>query len=289
MTKGIIIPLLMFCAGANAPAQDFMAQQKRYPRVRQAFEEKEGKMAGMLAGTSTAMSNVNVMFVAYKAEKILEVWVKPASKETDRGNRSNTGNANDTAESSANILSGPENNGVSARTGKAGADMAYRKMAEYKICRSSGKLGPKRIKGDGQVPEGFYHIDRFNPASSYHLSLGIDYPNKADRIRSGTDDPGGDIFIHGSCVTIGCLPMTDDKIKEIYILVAAKNNGQDRIPVYIFPFRMNDANMRKYCAMNSDNPGLIRFWESLKKGYELFASGKPELRFRITNKGEYSF
>jgi hypothetical protein len=51
----------------------------------------------------------------------------------------------------------------------------------YPLAATSGHLGPKRRADDYQVPEGFYEIDRFNPNSSYHLSLGLNYPNTADR------------------------------------------------------------------------------------------------------------
>ena len=125
---------------------------------------------------------------------------------------------------------------------KTRTETEYKRIADYVICASSGVLGPKRKSGDGQIPEGFYKIDRFNPTSNFYLSLGINYPNQADRKKSAASNRGGDIFIHGSCVTIGCLPMTDDKIKEIYLYaIFARNNGQNDIPVYIFPFRMTDA------------------------------------------------
>jgi murein L,D-transpeptidase YafK len=61
------------------------------------------------------------------------------------------------------------------------AEVTFKKIARYSICQKSGQLGPKRKQGEDQVPEGFYHIDRFNPASFYHLSLGINYPNAADQ------------------------------------------------------------------------------------------------------------
>ena len=89
------------------------------------------------------------------------------------------------------------------------------KIKTYAICATSGELGPKRREGDGQVPEGFYHISAFNPWSSFHLSLKIDYPNASDHILSDRRRPGGDIFIHGSCVTIGCVPLRDGPIEEI--------------------------------------------------------------------------
>ncbi|MEN8249945.1 MAG: hypothetical protein ABFS32_13510, partial [Bacteroidota bacterium] len=102
----------------------------------------------------------------------------------------------------------------------------YSLLKKYDFCSTSGELGPKRQSGDYQIPEGFYYIDRFNPSSNFYLSLGVNYPNASDRILGVKGSLGGDIFIHGDCVTIGCMPITDDKIMELYILaVEAKNNG----------------------------------------------------------------
>ena len=82
----------------------------------------------------------------------------------------------------------------------------YKLAKTYDICATSGLLGPKRREGDLQIPEGVYYIDRFNPWSHFYLSLGINYPNASDRIRGNRNSPGGDIFIHGSCVTIAAYP-----------------------------------------------------------------------------------
>lgn len=161
----------------------------------------------------------------------------------------------------------------------------YKKIKTYSICASSGDLGPKRKYGDMQVPEGFYHIDRFNPNSNYHLSLGISYPNKSDKIISTAPNLGGDIFIHGNCVTIGCMPITDDKIKELYIYaVEAKNNGQEKIPVYIFPCKLSDDNMGPL-----QTSAHIGFWKNLKEGYDLFYSNHKELAIGVDVKGKYDF
>lgn len=166
----------------------------------------------------------------------------------------------------------------------------YQKLTEYRVCARSRQLGPKRRQGDRQVPEGFYYIDRFNPSSNYHLSLGIDYPNRSDRIKSTHDNLGGDIFIHGSCVTIGCLPMTDDKIKEIYLYaVYARNNGQDRIPVYIFPFRMEQRQADAYTGRYRGNVELTEFWKNLQAGYTLWKNAGKELSFTIDSQGDYRF
>src|SRR6185436_2564318 len=119
-------------------------------------------------------------------------------------------------------------------------DEPFKLFKTYKVCVLAGTLGPKRMEGDFQVPEGFYYINEFNAKSNYYLSLGLNYPNPSDRILSDSLEPGGDIYIHGSCVTIGCIPLTDAQIDEIYILAAhAKSSGQDFIPVHIFPVRYN--------------------------------------------------
>ena len=167
-------------------------------------------------------------------------------------------------------------------------DKTYKKIASYNIAAKSGILGPKRMEGDLQVPEGFYYIDRFNPASSYYLSLGINYPNEADRKKSNAKKLGGDIFIHGANVTIGCMPMTDDKIKEIYLYaIYAKDNGQSKIPVYIFPFKMTDDNFNYYKKIYESS--LIDFWKNIKEGYDIFQNTKKEITIKIDNNGNYIF
>ncbi|WP_028329361.1 L,D-transpeptidase family protein [Brachyspira alvinipulli] len=167
-------------------------------------------------------------------------------------------------------------------------DKTYKLIKTYNIVSKSGILGPKRKEGDLQVPEGFYYIDRFNPASSYYLSLGINYPNESDKKKSDAARLGGDIFIHGSTVTIGCMPMTDDKIKEIYIYaVYAKDSGQNKIPVYIFPFKMNDANFNYY--KKEYGKSLTDFWSNIKTGYDIFQNSKKELNIKVDSNGNYVF
>ncbi|HNR20914.1 MAG TPA: L,D-transpeptidase family protein [Bacteroidia bacterium] len=169
-------------------------------------------------------------------------------------------------------------------------DTVYKLITTYKICSSSGELGPKRAEGDGQVPEGFYYINRFNPVSSFHLSLGINYPNISDRKLSTAPRLGGDIYIHGSCVTIGCVPLTDEIIKHVYVYaVKAKSNGQEKIPVYIFPFKMENETYRAHLAAVSANTSLVVFWENLKKGFDLFDTRKRELSYYFNGYGEYVF
>ena len=148
----------------------------------------------------------------------------------------------------------------------------YKLFKTYKICALAGTLGPKRMAGDYQVPEGFYYINEFNPNSNYHLSLGLNYPNLSDRVLSDSLRPGGDIYIHGSCVTVGCIPVTDQQIEEIYILATyAKNAGEDYIPVHIYPIRFNNKRSADYLASltKSDND-LKQFADKLQAVYEHF-------------------
>jgi len=159
----------------------------------------------------------------------------------------------------------------------------------YKVCALAGTLGPKRIEGDYQVPEGFYYINEFNPKSSYHLSLGINYPNSSDRILSDLQRPGGDIYIHGSCVTVGCIPVTDPQIEEIYILSAhAKNQGQDFIPVHIFPIRFNVKRSQDYLNnLIFNNPSLKPFTKKLEEAYNYFETFRQLPVIATDDKGQY--
>ncbi|GAA4498085.1 hypothetical protein GCM10023172_14280 [Hymenobacter ginsengisoli] len=143
---------------------------------------------------------------------------------------------------------------------------AFRLLHIYRLAATSGRLGPKRRAGDEQVPEGFYTIDRFNPQSLYHLSLGLDYPTADDILATGLADPGGDIFLHGSDVTVGCLPLTDAGIEEVYLLaVAARAAGQATINVHLFPFPLVEEELRRREA----SPHAA-FWRGLAPGYAYF-------------------
>lgn len=165
---------------------------------------------------------------------------------------------------------------------KNSTDSSYKLIKEYEICQTSGSSGPKREQGDLQIPEGFYHIDRFNPYSNFFLSLGINYPNRSDRILGEKGNLGGDIFIHGSCVTIGCLPITDDRIKELYVFcVEARNNGQEIIPVTIFPMKPTNTTYNELISNYITDKDKLGLWADLKLGYDHFNATKtlPNIEF----------
>lgn len=166
----------------------------------------------------------------------------------------------------------------------------YRLVKNYPICAASGTLGPKRREGDLQVPEGFYHIDIFNPMSKFHLSMRVNYPNDSDRILGYRPSLGGDIYIHGSCVTIGCIPLTDDGIKELYpIVVMARASGQRRISVHIFPTKLDARGLAELQKEYSSDRTLIEFWQNLAYGYDYFEKQKKLPLITVDQEGRYHF
>jgi murein L,D-transpeptidase YafK len=168
-------------------------------------------------------------------------------------------------------------------------DEKYKLFKSYKVCALAGTLGPKRMAGDYQVPEGFYYINEFKPRSEYHLSLGLNYPNASDRILSDSSQPGGDIYIHGSCVTTGCIPITDAQIEEVYILAAhAKDMGEDFIPVHIFPVNFNNARsvdyLNKYLQTFAE---YTPFAKSMRSAFYYFEKYREVPFVMVNGKGEY--
>ena len=165
----------------------------------------------------------------------------------------------------------------------------YKLFKTYRVCALAGSLGPKRMQGDYQVPEGFYYINEFNPKSTYHLSLGLNYPNLSDRILGDSLQPGGDIYIHGSCVTTGCIPIMDNQIEELYILAAhAKTQGQDFIPVHIFPIDFKNVRSNGYLTRYlKDFPEYTQMVGELKHAYNYFDRTKNLPLIMVSKKGEY--
>lgn len=116
-------------------------------------------------------------------------------------------------------------------------------LKSYQVGLGNEPIGHKQFEGDGKTPEGLYYLDRFNPRSSYHLSIGISYPDKWDKAHAAASnqDPGGDIMIHGRGPdrnrlapqnrdwTAGCIAVTDDEIEDIYAML------QPGTPIRILP------------------------------------------------------
>ena len=102
-------------------------------------------------------------------------------------------------------------------------------LEEFNVSLGFAPEGHKQFEGDGKTPEGTYRITHRNPKSAFHLSLGISYPNTADRAYASSKgkSPGGDIFIHGGPPrpvdrwdwTAGCIAVTDEEMEVIYAMV----------------------------------------------------------------------
>jgi murein L,D-transpeptidase YafK len=156
-------------------------------------------------------------------------------------------------------------------------------LKTYPICRWSGQLGPKKVEGDRQVPEGFYQVSQsqLNPNSKYYLSFDVGYPNNFDRQLGRA---GGDIMVHGSCSSRGCFAMTDNQMAEIYAVAReALQAGQPAFQLQSYPFRMTAENMAK----NRRNPN-IGFWQNLKQGSDNFEVTKQAVKVDVC-KGNYVF
>lgn len=112
-------------------------------------------------------------------------------------------------------------------------------LRAFEINMGFAPEGHKEQEGDGRTPEGAYFIDRRNPDSNYHLSIGISYPNALDLARAEAAGvrPGGNIFIHGTPKamrrkgdwTAGCIAVSDREMEDIYAMV------RDGTPIFIYP------------------------------------------------------
>lgn len=125
----------------------------------------------------------------------------------------------------------------------SGDGKKFQLLTSYPIRAASGVLGPKQREGDQQVPEGLYRIELLNPNSLYHLSLRVNYPNDFDRRQAkaeGRTRLGGDIMIHGSDVSIGCIALGDAAAEDLFVLAA--ETGLKHLSVILSPvdFRVRD-------------------------------------------------
>lgn len=147
-----------------------------------------------------------------------------------------------------------------------------RLIKTYPFTAFSGQLGPKLKEGDRQIPEGIYKIQYLNPNSSYHLSLKINYPNKFDIFKTTFQDKkkmGGDIFIHGKALTIGCIPIGDLGIEEIFVL--SQNAIANEIPMIIAP---RDFRKNKVYPEISEIDWEVELYERIEAALEKFSDSE---------------
>lgn len=131
----------------------------------------------------------------------------------------------------------------------------WKLVHRYPVLAASGKAGPKLQQGDKQVPEGIYSISYLNPASRYHVSLRVNYPNAFDRQMAAKDkrkNLGGDIMIHGKAVSAGCIAVGDEAAEELFVLAA--DVGVENVKVVIAP---SDFRRHGLPAANPSQPDWV--------------------------------
>ena len=172
---------------------------------------------------------------------------------------------------------------------KNDASEPYKLFKTYKVCMQSGTMGPKRMQGDYQVPEGFYQINEFNPNSHYHLSLGLNYPNASDKILSDPAKPGNSIYIHGNCVSTGCIAINDAQIEELYVIASSvKANGQEFIPVHVFPVRYSNKKSMDYLESAIKSSAYLQsFNKNIREVFDYFEAKRQLPVILVNKKGEY--
>jgi murein L,D-transpeptidase YafK len=241
-------PAAASLAAALPTASRFALEQLRHERVREARESSRFNVKRLFHERGIRYPAAEVFLRIFKRERSLELWVRPP----------------DAAE--------------------------FALLKTYAICAMAGELGPKRRQGDQQTPEGFYFISFFNPRSEFYLSLHLDYPNRRDRASAAHPvGLGGDIYIHGGCSSEGCLAVTDEGIRELYWLaVESRAAGQYRIPVHIFPARLDSRDLAILQTTFADRPDLGRFWNTLKPGYDYFETNRRVPSVYVTAQGEYT-
>ncbi|MDF1757636.1 MAG: L,D-transpeptidase family protein [Legionellaceae bacterium] len=153
-------------------------------------------------------------------------------------------------------------------------DSSWRYIKTYPLTASSGGLGPKLKQYDKQIPEGIYKLTMFNPFSTMHLSMMIDYPNNFDKSHANLDgrsDLGGDIFLHGKSYSVGCLAVGNTAIEQLFLL--ARRVGLSHIQVIIAP---NDLRIAKPATNKFSQP---RWLPELYRKIELALN-----KFPLSNK-----
>ena len=164
----------------------------------------------------------------------------------------------------------------------------YTLIKTYDICSLSGKLGPKRMQGDMQIPEGFYNLTTFNAASNYYLSMRVNYPNESDRILGVEGNLGGDIYLHGDCVTIGCLPIQDEPVKELYWLALQTKQYGGAIPIHIYPFYMDNCSMEFFERLPIFTKANWDFWHQMVPAFDYFESHRIVPPMTVLPDGTYT-
>ncbi len=197
----------------------------------------EKQLPYLLRKNSLNYQDLDILFVVYKSELEFQVWAK-----------------------------------------KRNMNSAYALIASYPITDPIvSKLGPKSKYGDTLTPEGFYSVNFYSSFrwSDYYLAFRVSYPNIFDHARRSfwgvTGKTGGDINIHGCCVSIGCIPLGNPVIEEIFLLSRTNQMKGSDIKIMIFPFKFDIIDTRNIYWGDSRIISRIKdFWMSLENFHKYF-------------------
>lgn len=168
--------------------------------------------------------------------------------------------------------------------GKSIKEKKWQLLNIYNLCIQVPNLGPRLNKID-ELPEGIYYVENFEPQSGLYLAIKINYPNTIDNyyIKNNTSMPS--VHICGQCFSSGNFGVGESNIKEIYLFtIYATSNGQSRIPVHIFPCRMNETN---YNLLIQNEKKYENFWKGLSAIYSFFENNKIIPDIILNSDGTY--
>lgn len=152
-----------------------------------------------------------------------------------------------------------------------GFDTTWQHLDMWPFTGFSGTLGPKLREGDLQIPEGHYQVSGLNPNSAFHLSMKLNYPNAFDRKVAATEQRtqlGGDIFIHGSHLTVGCIPIGDTGIEELFYFIAQV--GYEHGSVIIAPTQSHT----QTDALTEHRPWVLDLYQVLSRDIQTITGRK---------------
>jgi len=191
----------------------------------------------------------------------------------------------------------------------------FMKLATFSICAADFEPGPKLVEGDGKTPEGFYECSLQYNSSSWFMwmklneneiekqgevnygscfKIFINYPISVDKERTkkiaGNQSTGGAIFIHGNCVSVGCISLKNSDFAKIFMLATFHQNSNP-IQIYIYPFRFTNeliTSNAKQINSKLTEKNVIEFWKNLQTGYLKFMEEYLALSVQ-TKDGMYQF
>ena len=214
-----------------------------------------GSIGAALREHGLRPSGLDIYLQVYKLEQEVLVWVRPTARDTPY---------------------------VLLKTfGVTGSTFTY------PLSGSPQMAGPKTQQGDLKVPEGCYQLTWQNEWSDFYLGYLLSYPNQGDSVRrqywrEGRRS-GGAIVLHGGSATVGCIPVGNSGIEELYLLLSRNwRQGQRHGVIHLFPFRFwepeNEVVLQRYSA---SRPELAEFWGSLRAVSDYFQEHRhlPQIDF----------